>query len=53
MSNISKCENKECPSKEKCYRFTATPNKHRQSYGRFMYEEGKDKCEYFWDNKKQ
>lgn len=51
MPDISMCDNKQCPLRFKCYRFTATPNPYRQSFGNFEYDEKKEKCEYFWDNK--
>jgi hypothetical protein len=50
MPDISKCENEECPLKEKCYRFTATPSPVLQAYAYFKPDED-GKCEYFWDNK--
>ena len=50
MPDISMCENKNCPLKEKCYRYTAKPSEHLQAYGYFKpNEEGK--CDYYWDNK--
>lgn len=52
MSDISKCNNRNCPLKEKCYRFTAPANPYRQSYADFTYDE-KEGCEYFWDNKER
>lgn len=51
MPDISMCQNEACPLKEKCYRYTATPNKKLQAYGWFKpNEEGK--CDHYWDNKK-
>lgn len=41
------CMNKECPLRESCYRFKATPNKYRQSYAIFKFED--NSCEHFWD----
>lgn len=32
MADITMCNNKTCDNREKCYRFTATPNEWRQSY---------------------
>jgi hypothetical protein len=43
------CEGKNCPLREKCYRYTATPSKYRQSY--FVtppYDKEKQECEYLW-----
>jgi len=50
MPDISMCTNKFCPSKEYCYRFTAVPTLHRQSFMAFTYAEGEDKCDYFYPN---
>ena len=50
MPDISLCRNALCPSKEFCYRYTATPSEFRQSYGVFGPEEGEDKCDHFWAN---
>ena len=35
MPDIAMCLNSECPLKEKCYRFTATPDKYWQAYSDF------------------
>ena len=51
MSDISKCKNHECPSRESCYRYTAIPNPYRQAYMKFEVKEGSNKCESYWDNK--
>ena len=32
MADITMCSGKDCPLKESCYRFTATPSEFRQSY---------------------
>lgn len=50
MPDISKCENEECPLKEKCYRYTAIPSPDLQAYGWFKPDED-GKCNGFWDNK--
>ena len=42
------CNNTECPSRLKCYRFTALPHEFRQAYANFAPEKGDRKCEYFW-----
>ena len=49
MPDISMCDNKDCPSNKKCYRFTAIPSQGRQSYADFKPEKDKDKCEYFME----
>lgn len=47
MADISKCNDIHCPSKNKCYRFTA-PAGLWQSYSNFNRESDADNCEYFW-----
>jgi len=44
MPDISMCTNKKCKIRLTCYRFTAIPYKHLQSYAEFK---AKD-CEYYW-----
>jgi len=52
MPDISMCKDEDCPSRLKCFRFTATPNEHRQYYMNFNnVRNGQDKCEYFIENK--
>lgn len=54
MADITMCDRKECPSKDKCYRFTAEPNPYRQSYFAPPYPEiiG-DSCEYFTQDREK
>ena len=49
MPYISKCSNKKCPVREKCYRFTSVPSPEWQAYANFKYEviDGEVKCEWF------
>jgi hypothetical protein len=47
MTDISKCLNKDCPLKEKCYRWTA-PASYYQSYADFKPDENGE-CEDFYD----
>ena len=47
MPDISMCKNTECPLKNTCYRFIATPSEYLQSYGDFKYDE-KNGCDYYW-----
>ncbi len=49
MSDIAKCKDFLCPSKEYCYRFTAPVGLY-QSYGGFNREEDADNCDMFWPN---
>lgn len=48
MPDITMCENKKCPLRNKCYRATATPDPYWQSFCVFEYKGGK--CDNFWDN---
>ena len=32
MPDLDMCKGGDCPMKDKCYRFTATPSEHRQYY---------------------
>jgi len=48
MTDISKCANEDCPSKEKCWRYVAPSNEHWQAYAQFD-PDGQEKCEYFID----
>ena len=52
MSDIAKCNDIDCPSKQYCYRFTA-PAGFKQSYGVFNRELDADNCDMFWANGKQ
>jgi hypothetical protein len=50
MADISKCSDFLCPSREKCYRFTAPISEFWQSYTNFERESDADNCNFFWDN---
>jgi hypothetical protein len=52
MSDIAKCSDSLCPSKEYCHRFTAPASLVYQSYGGFSREQDADNCEMFWSNGK-
>ena len=49
MSDIAKCLDNLCPSKDYCLRFTAPVGMY-QSYGGFKREGDADKCDMFWPN---
>jgi hypothetical protein len=52
MPDITMCQDNECPMKNKCYRFTATPSKYGQSY--FAETPREDYyCDYFYPIKSQ
>jgi hypothetical protein len=45
-TDISKCKNETCESKQKCWRYLAPINEHWQAFAQFD-PDGKDRCEYF------
>lgn len=49
MPDISMCQNSDCPSAEKCYRFMAVPNEYWQSLSDFRPNDGEIKCKYFME----
>jgi hypothetical protein len=51
MSDISKCKDSLCPSKDYCHRFTAPVGMY-QYYQNFNREEDADNCDKFWENGK-
>lgn len=51
MPDISMCRHPGCPVKEKCYRYTATPNPFWQAYTSIN-DVREDGCDLFWDNSK-
>lgn len=47
MPDITMCPGEGCPLRETCYRYTARPTPHMQSY--FVEPPYKDgKCEHYW-----
>lgn len=50
MPDISLCQDHKCPFNKFCYRYTAIPNPHWQSYGGYKYDKG---CTHFWANTEQ
>ena len=50
MADICMCTGKGCHEREKCYRFTATPNPYRQSYFAELPPMKNGKCTEFWSN---
>ena len=50
MADITKCEGRNCPRKETCYRYTAQADDEWQAWSEF------DKlasCEYYWKNESE
>ena len=52
MPDITMCKDIDCPIKDKCYRFTATPSEFRQSYFIDSPINKNGECEYFVNIKK-
>jgi hypothetical protein len=52
MSDIAKCNDSLCPSKDYCYRFTATVGLY-QYYQNFNREDDEYNCIKFWPNGKE
>jgi hypothetical protein len=50
MPDFSMCSKTLCPSKEKCLRYTATPNSFRQVYTEYSLPAEADRCDSFTDN---
>lgn len=50
MADIAMCQNKDCPSHPKCYRFTAWAGP-RQAYMDFQPDEDEESCDHFVSNK--
>ena len=50
MTDITKCNDEDCPMKKKCYRWWSEEGVW-QSYFKESPREG-DECEYFWERKR-
>lgn len=49
MPDITMCNGGDCPLKETCYRYKATPSEFLQSYFvEVPYDEDKKECTYHW-----
>lgn len=56
MSDITKCHGFECPVKEKCKRFTDTPEKYWQAYfldPPYYINDNVFKCDMYWGDKQE
>lgn len=52
MPDITMCSGKDCPFRDKCYRYTAEPDEYWQAY--FSEPPIKDgKCDYYWGENAQ
>lgn len=43
------CLNESCPSRERCYRYMATPSEFMQAYAAFVFPPGSTSCDDFLD----
>lgn len=53
MPDISMCKGGDCPLKETCYRFKATPSDWQSYFGETPYNEEKKDCDYYWKIKEK
>lgn len=56
MSDLTKCEGKKCPIKDKCYRYTSKSGEYQQSWFTkepFKIKKGVFKCDMFWGENTQ
>lgn len=53
MPDIAMCQNKECPSSNRCHRFLVIPNEFYQAYVEFTPEEGEEGCMYYIEHSKE
>lgn len=47
MADITMCQGKECPLKDKCYRYKAKPDEYQSYFGEPPFKDGK--CDHFWE----
>lgn len=56
MPDITMCNGDNCPFKETCYRYLATPSEYMQSYFMkppFDMVDGEHVCSYYWEHNKK
>ena len=51
MIDIAKCEGKDCPFKENCYRYTSKGAEYQSYLMEIPYKDGK--CDMYWPVKKE
>lgn len=50
MADITACDDKKCPSRTICYRFTCPKNKYKQSYfAKSPRKKDAMRCDEFWE----
>jgi hypothetical protein len=52
MADITKCDGKNCPIKENCYRFTAPESKNQSWFSSPYGRDEPNSCSYFYPNNK-
>jgi hypothetical protein len=53
MPDITMCEGENCPQKETCYRYTATPSRRQSYFEKPPFKEGEFiPCGFYWYNEK-
>lgn len=50
MADITMCQNKKCPVRNQCHRYTAPVTPQWQAYGSYFEPTGDSGCEFFWSN---
>lgn len=53
MADITMCIPRNCPVKDKCYRYTAPENKYWQAYSEYDAENKDEGCSMYWDNEQR
>ncbi len=53
MPDITMCSGENCPLKEKCYRYKATPWCGQSYFVEIPYNHNENSCEYFWGKKRK
>lgn len=48
MPDIAMCSGEGCPQRNRCYRATATPSTHRQTYFATPPVKADGTCDHFW-----
>ena len=51
MADITKCDGKDCPVKESCYRFTAKASDYQYYFIESPIKDGK--CEMYWEKQSE
>ncbi len=49
--DITLCDGQHCPLKETCLRYTATIHARQDFFGKPPYEERKQHCQHYWDDR--